>query len=368
MVYHILMSTEGVTMSDTETPEAPEMTMSNSKKEMLEIYQQMRQQILAQEDQLADADKVRQRLEAEAAQVAAEALRAEEPLQRIFSLRSELGRRLNELAEGFEKEMETYRQLQTAVELKRQELNRIYGIEGAAIDLEILLKAQQSRKADFEEKRAAQEVAFEMQKMREREEWEQEKLEWKLQLKETSERIARERERDEEEYTYAINREREQMRDSMHDEMQALEQEIASKRARLDEMAEHRTMELDRRELELSEQEAELHELREKMAAVPAQFKAAVTEETKKIEQRLKEDYQAREALIKESFQSEKSLLLNKLEALEEALEIKQEQLTELTRKQQITFDAMQDITRKVVDASCREFASLTTESMEYAD
>ncbi len=88
----------------TDQNEIPKIGMSNTKKEMVEAYQTVKQQLNAKEKQLLDAEKVRRQLEKEVAETTAESQTSQDPLQRLHDLKGAISRELISLAERFEVE------------------------------------------------------------------------------------------------------------------------------------------------------------------------------------------------------------------------------------------------------------------------
>jgi hypothetical protein len=152
---------------------------------------------------------------------AAETQAAQDPVQRIHGLRSEIGRELATLAERLEEEISTYRKISLAVEEKQKELKTIYGVETAATDLAALIEAQQVRKKEFEEKMALQKKDFDEEMREARAAWQKEKAIRAQSMKDEAEALKKQRQREKEEFEYAFVREREQKRNALEDELKA---------------------------------------------------------------------------------------------------------------------------------------------------
>ena len=131
-------------------PEIPNVSMANTKKELLEAYEESKQRLQDLDKDLLDAEKARKRLEKQLAAATADSQAAQDPLQRLHDLRGAISRELTDLAERFETEIETYRKIQTAVEAKQEELKTIYEVETAASDLAALIDAHRVKKQQFE--------------------------------------------------------------------------------------------------------------------------------------------------------------------------------------------------------------------------
>ena len=95
---------------------------------------------------LLDAEKARKQMEKKVAAATADTQTAQDPVKRLHDLRGAISRELNELAERFETEIETYKKIQSAIDAKQSELETLYGVETAASDLAALIDAQRAKK------------------------------------------------------------------------------------------------------------------------------------------------------------------------------------------------------------------------------
>ncbi len=145
----------------TDQKETPSVSMSNTKKDMIEAYKAMKQQLEATEKQLLDAEKVRKQMEKKASEAVAEAQTSQDPLQRLHDLKGAFSRELTGLAEGFEAEIETYKKIQSAVKAKQEELQNIYEVETAASDLAALIASQQVCREEFKTEMEKRRTEFE---------------------------------------------------------------------------------------------------------------------------------------------------------------------------------------------------------------
>jgi len=177
----------------TEKTDLPNISMANTKKELLEAYEEAKEHFESLSKDLLDAEKARKRLEKKVASATADAQAAQDPLKRLQDLRSTLSRELTELAERFETEIETYRKIQAAIETKKEELNTIYEVETAASDLAALIDAQRVKKEQFEREMQDQKSAFEAEMEEIRTQWQREKADRDRRVKEQAEAIDKQR-------------------------------------------------------------------------------------------------------------------------------------------------------------------------------
>jgi len=70
----------------TELNDTPTVSMSNTKKEMLDAYQAIKKQLIEREKHVLDAEKSRKQMEKKIAEATADAQASQDPLQRLYIL------------------------------------------------------------------------------------------------------------------------------------------------------------------------------------------------------------------------------------------------------------------------------------------
>ena len=333
----------------------PQVSMTNTKKDMLEAYEAVKRLLKTKENELLDAEKTRKGLEKKAALAAAETQAAQDPVQRIHGLRSEIGRELTTLAEKLEEEIGTYRKISLAVEEKQKELKTIYGVETAATDLAALIEAQQNRKKEFEEKMALHKTDFDEEMREARAAWQKEKATRAQEMKDASESLKKQREREKEEFEYAFAREKEQKRNVLEDELKAIEKEIAQKRSDFEMDIKERDALLQAREKSVSEREKEMAALEKEVESFEKKLDHAIKTASGETAERLQSDFQKQEALLKATFNGEKNVLTSKIETLERMVKAQESQIEGLSQRHEQAYQKVQEIANRAVDASKRE-------------
>ncbi|MBW2154765.1 MAG: hypothetical protein JRH18_24275 [Deltaproteobacteria bacterium] len=338
-----------------DSNEIPSVTMANTKKEMLEAYQTVKNRLREREKELLNAQKARKQMEKQVAAATAEAEAAQDPLQRLHDLRGAFSRELVELAERFEKEIDTYRKIQAAVKTKQEELKTIYEVETAASDLAALIEAQQVKKDQFDQEMKSRRAAFEEEMREARAKWDREKEQREQGAKEQAELIRKQRQREKEEYEYAFAREKEQRKNALEDELRAIEKEIEQKRKDFEQEFQQKKAELDSREEIISKQEQEMEALKKEVEKFPLELEKKVKEAVDASTERLSSDFQKTKALMEAKFEGEKNVLLSKIESLEKLVKAQAAQITELSRKHEQAYEKVQDIANRAVAAAKRE-------------
>ncbi|MFO7497300.1 MAG: hypothetical protein R6X05_16860 [Desulfobacterales bacterium] len=339
----------------TQATELPSVSMANTKKELLDAYEAAKKRVDILDKDLLDAEKARKRLEKQGAATTADAQAAQDPVQRLHDLRGAISRELSDLAERFEREIETYRKIKSAIETKQEELDTLYEVETAASDLAALIDAQRAKKAQFERDMTAQKDAFEAEMQEIRAQWQREKAEHDRRIKEQAEVLSTQRQREKEEYAYAFAREKEQRKNALADELQTLEKEIAVKRGDFETAHQQRKAELDTREETLGKQEKEVAALQKEVESFPKRNEAAVQAAVAETSERITRAAESAKALMEARFEGEKNVLVGKIEALEKLAASQAAQISDLSKKNEQAYEKVQDIANRAVAASRRE-------------
>lgn len=352
----------------TDTTAIPNVSMANTKKEMLEAYKAVKSRLKANEKQLLDAAKARKEMEKQLALATAEAQATQDPVQRLQDLRSAISSELVGLAERFETEIDTFKKLQAAVAQKQQELKSIYEVETAASDFAALIEAQQAKKNAFDEEMQTRRAEFDQEMNLAIEKWEKEKTLRQQSIKEKDEFLKKQRQREKEEYQYMFSREKEQRKNALEDELQALEKEIAQKRAEFEQEYQQRDTELNSREEAVAKREAEMAALQETVDTFPRELETKVKSAVDAAAERISSDYEKAQALLKAKHDGEKNVLSSKIESLENLVQTYQTQIAELSKRQEQAYEKVQDIANRAVAAAKREFISIPAAGVDKSE
>ena len=338
--------------------EMPIVSMSNTKKEMIEAYKAMKQQLEATEKQLLDAEKVRRQMEKKASEAVAEAQTSQDPLQRLHDLKGAFSRELTGLAEGFEAEIETYKKIQSAVKAKQEELQNIYEVETAASDLAALIASQQVRREEFKTEMEKRRTEFEEEMREASTNWDREKSEQDQEIEEQAAFLKKQKQREKEDYEYSFARKKDQRKNELEDQLKAIEKEIITKREAFEQELQQRSDELDNREKVLSEREQVFSELQKQVETFPQTLEKQVRAAKESVSERLASDFEKDRALMESKFVGEKNVLKGRIESLEKMTKIQTTQIVELSRKHEQAYEKVQDIANRAVAAAKREIIS----------
>lgn len=339
----------------TEKTDLPNISMSNTKKELLEAYEEAKEHFESLSKDLLDAEKARKRLEKKVATATADTQAAQDPLNRLHDLRGTMSRELTELAERFEAEMETYRKIQSAIETKKEELNTIYEVETAASDLAALIDAQRVKKEQFVREIQDQKGEFEAEMEEIRTQWQREKTDRDRRVREQAEAIDKQRQREKEEYEYTFVRDKAQRKNTLDDELQTLEKELTVKRSELETESRNRTAELDTREEAITGREKDMETLQKEVESFPRRNEAAVQKAVDDAAERLTWNFKGDKALMEARFEGERNVLMGKIEALEKMVASQAAQISDLAKKNELAYEKVQDIANRAVTSARRD-------------
>ena len=323
------------------------ITMKDTKREMLEAYDQVLQQLKEKRTvELKPEKAIEEKKITEAVEVT-DSLSTEGIVQGVGTLKLETGRLLGQLSDRLEEEVGKYRQVRQAVEAKQKELREIYEIEKSALSLAALIEAQHQKRQQTEAELAArkEELTQEIETLRA--EWGEEKKAHAAEIKEREGDERKRREREKEEYLYIFQREQQLAREQFEDEKARLEREIAYRREQMEK-------ELADREKAVVEKETELNELREQASAFPKELESAVKQAVKEAVQRVELEAKNREELLTKEFHGERNVLNTRIESLEKTVTEQNEQIAKLSQQVEKSYSQVQDIATKAIEGTSR--------------
>ncbi len=323
----------------------PNISMANTKKEMLAAYQalvdkyeQERQQEQKPEDKIKERNQ--QKVVKEADELSATGV-----TKRIGELKSEVNNLITSLSDKLDGELQRYEQIKQAVAVQQQELEEIYDIQKQASSLSALIEAQRQRRQSFEQEMEEKREALEDEIRTTRERWEAEKQKHQAEIKERDAKETKERERQKEEYQYKFNREKQQARDTFEDEKRKQERELQLKR-------EQAEKDLKERESVIAEREKAVDDLEKRIEALEAEKKSDVDEAVKETTDRLTSEANSRENLMKQEFDGEKNVLNTRIQSLEQTVKEQRAQLDSLSKQLDKASEKVQDIAVRAIEGS----------------
>ncbi|OQB74897.1 MAG: hypothetical protein BWX89_00253 [candidate division TA06 bacterium ADurb.Bin131] len=318
------------------------ITISSTKKEMLEAYNQLLKELEEKEaGQVSPERKIDEKKSCEVVEVAS-SLSTDGIVQSIGNLKSEIGKLLSEISDKLENEVKKFNATEQAVKVKESELQEVYEISRSAQTLAALIEAQNRKKQEFEEEmaRRKEEIEQQLQQMQEAKKIEEEKHKEEMKEQEAEEKKRREREK--EEYIYNFNRQKKIEMDRLQDEKEKLEKEFKQR-------MQEKEKELSEKEQKLSEKEEELNLLRKKVDNFPKEIEAITNRVIKETTEKLQKEFATTEALMKKDFAGERNVFLARIESMEKTIKQQEQEIEKLSRQLESAYKRIEDIAVKTV-------------------
>lgn len=343
------------------TPETEKLTMSNTKKEMLDAYNRLLKQLKEKRRaEMKPAETAAEKKKAEAKAVAG-SLSTEGIGKQIGVLKSEIGKALNDLADRLETEMSKYTQVKKAVEDAEAELAEIYEIENSASSLAALLEAQKQKREEYETEMQTTREQFKSEISTQREAWKNEKTQHEAMMKEYNDAEKKKREREKEEFKYQFERDKQLTLEQFEHDKAKLERETQLKREEME-------ADLTEREKAVTAAEAELQQLREKVERAPGELENSVSEAVKTTTERLERDGKTSIELLQKEFAGERNVLNSRIESLQETVQKQAEQIAKFSQQLEHSYRQVQDIAVKAIEGPSTSRSVTPPQSMGTSD
>ena len=321
------------------------VSMASTKREMLDAYNALLKQLKERrESELRPERKLEEKRKKEVVEVA-DSLSSEGVVRGISNLKVEIGKMLTQISDKLEEEVNKFRGIQKAIEVKENELQEVYEIERSAATLAALIESQNLKRQEFESEMATEKEELTREVEETRAEWEKETKEHQALVKERDAEEKKRHDREKEDFTYTFKREQQLSKDKFEDEKAKLEKEIQLKREEMEK-------EWTEREKAIADKEDELVELRKKVTAFPKEMETAVNKATKETSERIKLEAKSREALLEKEFDGQRNVLTTRIESLEKTVGEQGEQIAKLSEQLEKAYQKVQDIALKAVEGS----------------
>jgi uncharacterized coiled-coil protein SlyX len=331
--------------------EMPKLTPTNTKKEILEAYNQLVEKFEGRAVEELRPEKEKEERRAREVTVVAEELAAVQVSEAIGGIKTGITAALTDIAARIEEQTDRYRKVKEAVAAKEKELAEIFEMEKSAYSLAALVEAQKQKRAAFEEEMAARRTELEAGIKRDRAAWEQEQAEAKARAKEQQEQLEKARRREQEEYDYLLKRDREQKTNALQDEINRLEKELQQKRGEFDKKVADKEASLKEREAAVAQQEKRIVALDIQVEKFPRELEDGIKRAVKETAERLTAEAAKNEELLRKTFEGEKNVLSTRIAGLEQVAADQKKQIDLLASQLDKAYGKVQDIAVKAVSS-----------------
>jgi len=342
-----------------------DISMKNTKKELLDVIENMQREISKKEQSLLNPEKVKKETVTKEVIKQAEEITASDLTTQIHNLKVGITQELSELADKIAFEAKKYTVLQEAIQSKQAELDEIYGIENHAASLAAIIESNNYVRDQFETEMTQQKEKLEKERKETRTAWEDEKKDYKETLAEEQKSRAKERKREEDEYKYNIQRSRSLAENNYADKVAALEKEVEEKRETLDKHIEEKTALLNNREKLLIQREQTMETLERSVDNFPAEQETAINSAIERKEQELTNSFAQEKALLTRGADGDQRVLETKISALESLVSDQARQIEKLNNQQEKAYQQVQDIAAKAVTGAAERPHAITVKTVE---
>lgn len=314
--------------------QTPEISSKNTKKEILESYDRLKEQLEQQQQAFPEEDQPKKESSDKKEIIEVAEQSPDMVMKNITTLKIHTNQTLDELEDKLVEEHKKLNRLKEAIRQEEESLGNIYKIRSEADSLAILIEAHKQKKVELED---------EMKEMRAS--WQKEKQDMEQNLKEEKEQTAKERKREEEEYNYNLKLKRKKDEDAYKEKVEFQEKELKEKRDAFEK-------EFSTREENLNEKEQEFEELKAKAENFPAELEKTVKDKEKEISEKLNTQFKAEKDLINKEYQGELKLKEQTIQTLENKIKDQQDLINQLYQKVENADKNVKDIVLKAIESS----------------
>ena len=322
-----------------------------AKSEIQEEFSAIQEEVRsARESADAKADELGRHKEADIRQ-AVEGAGVDGVVEQIAKLGLEISRALNGISEKLVEEVNRLSNLRLAVDLERQELERLHKIDVAATALDQLVQDYDKQKQDLESEIEAQ-----------RSVWEENVQTAERERKEQDEALKKQRQRDIDEYEYKKNLERKRAQDKYEEELHLRENKNKERQETLEKS-------WAQREAALREQEQELASLRKEAAEFPARLQREVQQAVEQAAKEAKQRADQQATLTKAETEASRRFAELQIKTLEDLAARQNAQIAEMQRQMDEAKKQVQEIAVRAIEGAsgAKTLAHVNEIAMEQA-
>lgn len=323
-----------------------DLSTKNTKNEILDAYHEVLQQL--KENKKINKQDIKREQDKQAVVEHASQHTTNEIVKNLADLKLSLVKSLEDLENQLLSEHKKLIVLQQAMVIQNKDLEEIYEIKINTDTLAALLEAQKQRKEAFDKEMSTQHQQLDEEMSQKRLLWKQEQVDMDFFRKEQEAQQKKLKTREEEEYSYKRDLDRQKERDQYEAQKHLLEKELTDKKASVEK-------ELSEREADILMKEQELLHLKLQVEEFPVKLQQAIADTEKTITERLqfKSEYEAK--LTQKEVEGERKLHQQMIAALELKITQQDQQIKELTQKANHAGTQVQEIAVKAIEGASRQ-------------
>jgi hypothetical protein len=321
-------------MATKTTKTAPPSRSRRSKTEVQQEFETIRREAEAARELANPKSAEAEQRHAAEIRSAVEQISVDSVAQQISALGGQISRSLVDISEQLTGEVELLASVREAVQLERQELERLHRIDITATSIDQLVQ-------DYARERERLEAEVETR----RSEWEQESRTSEREHKEAEEALRKQRQRENEDFEYKKQLERKKAQDKYEEETRLLEKKN-----------QERQQELERswaqRETSLKEREDELARLRKEVEDLPARIAAAKEAALTEATRQAAANYEQQILVLRKDAEAERRVGELQVRTLQETLNRQGEHIASLEKALEEAKRQVQDIALKAIEGA----------------
>ncbi|MBD2251201.1 hypothetical protein [Nostoc parmelioides] len=321
------------------------VALKDSKQQLMQAFQQILAEQKKLESKIAtkqeEADKAKnQEILAIASQYTVDSI-----VKSLADLQLEFGSTVNALSTKLAKENSKLDELNQSIEIEAKHLQELQRIRVVADALDILTQEHQEKLKTLEQDTASKKEALEKEILTRRKEWQKEQAEYAESLQAYNDILAKERQREAEEYQYKLETTRKLNTDVYESKKRNLERDIQEK-------TQQKEKDWSEREKINTERQTIFAEYQQKVAAFPAELEEAVKKAREEAIKDTSQKAKIEADLFEKEWGSSKQSYELKIKSLEETIQKQTEQIESISTQLQTTLKQSQDLAMRAFDSS----------------
>ncbi|MCP2729561.1 hypothetical protein [Limnofasciculus baicalensis] len=263
----------------------------------------------------------------------------------LADLQLDFGNIVNGLSEKLTQETDKLDELKIAIAVETEQLQKLQQIRVVADALHIRTQEHQERLKDLEQKTTEQRESIEKDQTEKRKIWTKEQTEFEINSQERNELLIKERERQEADFQYELERQRKIETDEYEQLQRNQERELREKNQEKDKQ-------WAEREKTLQDNQPLFEEYQQKVESFPTELEEAIKKAKEEAIKDVTHDGKIKADLLEKEWESTKQSYEFKIQSLEANINKQSEQIGQLYAQLQETLKQSQSLAMRAFDSS----------------
>jgi len=323
------------------------VSLKDSKQQLMQAFDQIIAEKQKLDSKIATKQEEAQKEKDKEILAAASAYTVDGIVKGLADLQLEFGTIVNELSEKLAKENSKLDELNRGIEVETQYLQELQKIRVVADALDVLTQEHQENLIKIEVDITKKREVLVHEKQQTLKEWEKEQAKFEEAEQAYNELLAKNREKDTEEYEYKLENSHKIKQDSYQETKRQLEREIQ-------EASREKEKDWLERENIIQQRQPLLEEYQKKVASFPNELDAAVKKERENAIKDASQKAKVEADLFEKEWEGSKQSYELKINSLEQTIERQKEQIESISNQLQETLKQAQDLAMRAFDSSAK--------------